>query len=385
MNPVGSNKSEIYAGLQASRASYGMKNLLIITQRVDRNYDVLSFFVEWIAEFSKKFEKVTVICLKMGEYALPDNVKVLSLGKERRVSKFSYLWNFCKYIWQERNNYDAVFIHNNPRYVLLGWPIWRILGKKISLWYAHGHVPLMLKIADKLVDIAFTSTEEGYRLNSDKLKIMGQGIDTGLFKPAIYNQSLDMAQDEQPMTDRRLIKVVSAGRISPSKDYETLIGAIKLLTDENVYIEIAGQPAIKSDEGYLIKLNTKIKESGLTSRFVLVGPIINKELPKFLQSADIFVNMSHTGSLDKAVLEAMACGLPVLTCNEALRGVLGPYANELVYPVKDDERLANGLRRLIAMSGEERKKLGLKLRDRVVRNHSLPELIKSMSELIKLP
>lgn len=341
---------------------------------VDQNYDVLGFFVEWIAGFSKKFEKVTVICLKMGEYDLPNNVKVLSLGKEKSVSKLSYLWNFYKYIWQERNNYDAVFVHNNPRYILLGWPIWKIFNKKISLWYAHGYAPLMLKIADKLVNIAFTSTEEGYRLNNNKLKIVGQGIDTELFRP---NSKLEIRNSN-------LIKIVSVGRISPSKDYETLIGAIKLLADENIYVEIAGQPAIKSDEDYLTKLNTKTKENGLTDRFALTGPIANKELPKFLQSADIFVNMSHTGSLDKAVLEAMACGLPVLTCNEALRGVLGPYADELMYPTENHERLANGLRRLILMSDRERKELGLKLRDFVVKNHSLPELIKSMSELIKM-
>jgi len=351
-----------------------VKNLLIITQRVDRNYDVLGFFVEWIAEFSKKFEKVTVICLMKGEYSLPDNVKVLSLGKEKGVSRFSYIWNFYKYILSEKRNYDAVFVHNNPRYILLGWPVWKILGKKISLWYAHGHAPLMLKIADKLTNIAFTSTKEGYRINTNKLRIVGQGIDTDLFRPT---------NDQRPTNNEQRLKIVSAGRISPSKDYETLIEAIKLLTNENICVEVAGQPATGEDENYLVKVNEKIKESGLANRFFLIGPIINKELPKFLQSADIFVNMSHTGSLDKAVLEAMACGIPILTCNKALEAILGPYVDELMYPVGSNEKLSNSLRALIAMSGDERKKIGLDLRDRVVKNHSLPRLINFVFELIK--
>ena len=78
---------------------YEMK-LLIITQAVDKNNPVLGFFVRWIEEFAKHFELVTIICLEKGEYELPGNVKVLSLGKEEKKSKFRYLINFYKYIWQ---------------------------------------------------------------------------------------------------------------------------------------------------------------------------------------------------------------------------------------------------------------------------------------------
>ena len=88
--------------------------LLIITQKVDINDDVLGFFHRWLEEFAKHCEKITVICLEMGEYKLPENVKVLSLGKEDRVSKLKYIWRFYKYIWQEQKNYDKVFVHMNP-------------------------------------------------------------------------------------------------------------------------------------------------------------------------------------------------------------------------------------------------------------------------------
>src|SRR3989344_6741688 len=55
--------------------------LLIVTQKVDKNDPVLGFFHRWIEKFAKNFERVTVICLGKGEYNLPANVKVLSLGK----------------------------------------------------------------------------------------------------------------------------------------------------------------------------------------------------------------------------------------------------------------------------------------------------------------
>ena len=70
--------------------------LLILTQKVDKNDDVLGFFHGWILEFAKNYEKVTVICLYEGKHDLPENVKVLSLGKERGVSKLKYILNFYK-------------------------------------------------------------------------------------------------------------------------------------------------------------------------------------------------------------------------------------------------------------------------------------------------
>src|SRR3954464_15352498 len=94
--------------------------LLIFTQKVDRYDPVLGFFYPWLEEFSKRFESIVVVCLEKGEHTLPSNVKVLSLGKEDGVSKYIYLKNFYKYIWNERNNYDKVFVHMNQEYVLLG-------------------------------------------------------------------------------------------------------------------------------------------------------------------------------------------------------------------------------------------------------------------------
>jgi len=93
--------------------------LLILTQKIDINDPVLGFFHKWAEEFSKKYEKLTVICLEKGEYKLPDNVKVLSLGKETGKSRLKYVFLFYKYIWLERKNYDVVFAHMNQEYIIL--------------------------------------------------------------------------------------------------------------------------------------------------------------------------------------------------------------------------------------------------------------------------
>ena len=138
--------------MQFARLTFFMK-LLIITQKVDDHDDVLGFFVRWIEEFAKHAEKVTVICLQKGEYNLPHNVSVLSLGKETGKSRFTYFVRFFRYIWKLRSDYDTVFVHMNPIYVLLGGVFWKLWFKKIALWYTHKRVDLKLRIAEKLSDI----------------------------------------------------------------------------------------------------------------------------------------------------------------------------------------------------------------------------------------
>jgi hypothetical protein len=75
-----------------------MANLLVVCQKVDEDDDLLGFFVGWIREFAKNFEKVFVITLAKGKYDLPSNVEVYSLGKERGDSKFVQLFRFYKYL-----------------------------------------------------------------------------------------------------------------------------------------------------------------------------------------------------------------------------------------------------------------------------------------------
>ena len=52
------------------------RNLLIITQKVDRDDQLLGFFIPWLRKFADHFEKVTVLCLEQGSFNLPNLVQV---------------------------------------------------------------------------------------------------------------------------------------------------------------------------------------------------------------------------------------------------------------------------------------------------------------------
>jgi len=258
----------------------------------------------------------------------------------------------------------------NQIYVILGGLCWKLWGKKVSLWYAHGHIDWRLKLAEKIVDIIFSSTKEGFRIKSKKLKIVGQGIDVEQFKPI-------------PLEKSRIFKIISIGRISPSKDYKTLIKAIEKLKNNNLKVEIIGGPGLPDDEDYLEKLKELVKKKQLESKIKFLGPKPPSEIVQFLQSADLFANMGLTGSLDKAVLEAMACGLPILTCNEALKNVLGKYSKNLMYSKKDSRALAKKIEFIMELDKRSRKTMSKNLRQIVIENHSLDGLINKISLFLK--
>lgn len=157
--------------------------LLVCTQTVDRNDPVLGFFHSWLLEFGKQCEKVVVICLKEGEHSLPSTVEVYSLGKEKGALRLVRWMRALVFIVVLRKKYDAVFVHMNPEYIVLGGPLWRLWGKRVVLWYVHRSVTLRLRIATLFANAIATASKKSFRLKSKKIKILGHGIDTDLFLP----------------------------------------------------------------------------------------------------------------------------------------------------------------------------------------------------------
>ncbi|MDD4290029.1 MAG: glycosyltransferase family 4 protein [Patescibacteria group bacterium] len=339
--------------------------LLIITQKVDDMEDGLglNFFISWIKEFAKVSEEVHIICLYEGKHDLPGNVFVHSLGKEKKQNKLQYLYRFYKYIIQYRKKYDFVFVHMNQIYVILGSLIWKLLNKKIGLWYAHKSVNHSLRFAEKIVNYIFTPTKKSFRLESKKINIVGHGIDINIFIKNINKK----------LTSK--FKIITVGRISPSKDYETLIRAIDLLNKDglNFDVDIFGDACLKEDHIYLSGIKEIILKLGLVDKIKFFGAVENNKVPIYLQNSNLFINMSHTGSLDKAILESMACELPIITCNESAMDILNDF--EKYYFKKQDYV---SLYKKIKYFYNNRNEDFSELRKIIVEDHNLEKLIKKI-------
>jgi len=244
-----------------------------------------------------------------------------------------------------------------------------LMGKKIGLWYTHKAVNLKLRIAEKLANKIFTASKESFRLKSKKLKILGHGIDIQKFKSQISN-----------LKNNEKFKIVSVGRISPIKNLDILIEAAELLKNKNFNfeIEIIGTPAVKDDKRYFEKLKKIIEEKNLISIVKFIGSVSYKDIVRHYAQADLSVNLCPTGGMDKAVLESMACGIPVIVFNKTFSGMMAGYESRLILENKDKAELAKKIKNIMALDERQREEIGLKLRREVEEKHNLSKLVKTI-------
>ncbi len=348
--------------------------VLIITQKIDENDNILGFFCSWLKKLAKRLDKIYVLALEGREVNLAENINLYYLNKEngntgliRRFLKFNQvLANLCL-----SKKIDIVFAHMCPEYAILAWPYAKLKNIPLVMWYAHGEINMRLRIAHFLVNRVVSSSKDGFRINSKKLVIVGQGIDIEKFKTKDLGFKI---QNKEKI-------ILSVGRISPIKNYEALIGTADILVNQknirNLKFRIVGGVPLESQNRYLDFLKHMVRECRLQDYVQFVGPAPYTQIQNYYQNCDLFVSTSNTGSLDKVVLEAMACGKVILTSNDAFKGILDGYSHELMFEKDNISALADKITSVLNISPQSYQKLGQELRNIVVERHSLDTLIES--------
>lgn len=332
--------------------------LLIITQKVDLNDSVLGFFHRWIVELSKKYESIVVICLYKGKNNLPSNVKLLSLGKEDGQSKLKYIFNFYKYIWSEKNNYDSIFVHMNQEYILLAGIIWKVLKKNVYMWRNHHSGSLLTDIAAKFCTKVFCTSKFSYTAKYRNTEIMPVGVDLENFKPVESIKRVDQS-------------VLFLGRISPVKKPNLLIKIIPEIKKEfpNLECIICGDPLPK-DQKYIDQLVDMVKVADAQSYISFNKGVRNTETVDIYSKNNIFINLSSSGMYDKTIFEAIACGCLIVASNDNL---IGQIDNDFIFKQDDTVELSIKIKSLLKYTPDQRVAAVKRLQD-FAKKHSLSEL-----------
>ncbi|MEK7201358.1 MAG: glycosyltransferase family 4 protein, partial [Patescibacteria group bacterium] len=260
---------------------------------------------------------------------------------------------FLSVIYTNGRQYEKVLVHMNPEYIVLGGLLWRLLGKRTGLWYTHKHTGIRLRIAVLLSHVVFTASRASFRLETKKLHVMGHGID--------WPQFLRKTRAEGAP-----LHIVTVGRVSATKRIREMLQGLDVLAKRGTSFtfSIVGAPATQSDTVYQESLMQDV--SNHTYPIEFRGPVRHAQLPELLSTADIFLNLSSTGSLDKAVLEALCAGVSVVSSNEAFEELLRPYGLQLDSVRPGD--IADGIERALYTDSTA-------LSARVRKEHSLSELI----------
>lgn len=344
--------------------------LLVITQKVDQNDDLLGFFHQQLFQLAAKVEKLYVISLSVGDYQLPDNVEVYSLGKEKGVNKiFRYLKLYCLF-FKLLPVTDKVFAHMCPEYVIALAVLNLFFKKQIFLWYVHRQVNWRLRLAEKFVKKIFTVSPASCRLNSKKITILGHGIDLDYFKIK-----------EKGLRTDNLFRIIYIGRISKIKDQELLIKAANILINnknyKNLKFILVGGAILDNDKNYLDYLESLIINFQLEKYLEITGRKPYNLITQFYQLADLSINLCPTGGLDKAVLESMAMGLPTIVINKDFKDIFAKY-QDLILESPAEDKLAEKIEQIINLNPQLRGLIGQDLRERVKEKHGLENLINNL-------
>lgn len=342
-------------------------HVLLLNLAMDLDDPVLGFTGSWVNALAERVANVTVVTMTAGHMDVRANVTVHSLGKERGHSEPRRLLEFYRAIGRaaRARPVDACFAHMSPLFASLFTPVGRILGIPTLLWYAHGAVSMKLRLAHFLVDRCVTSTPFGFRLPSSKLYVIGQGIDGSRFRPPAK------PSHAYPTT------LVTVGRTSATKRIHEMVEALARVRHrhgEQLRLEIWGGPATEQDLAYERSVRERAEQLGIGDAVVFSGRVSYAHIPTAYQRGAVFVNLCDSGSLDKAILEAMASGCVTICRNEAFAAIAAKHGLETLVPGPSAKDLAESIERAATLAPTDRARVVSKLRRIVEQQHSLDRL-----------
>ena len=198
----------------------------------------------------------------------------------------------------------------------------------LNRWFLNLMMPRFLRAADAVIAVSECTRQDAvrcYGLPEAKIHVIYEGVNAR-FRPAEDPTCLAAVRQRYGLAERYLLYV---GTIEPRKNLLTLFEAMRVADLNNLQLAIVGT------KGWLYGPTfERVRCLGLEGRVLFTGFVPDDDLPALYQAAEAFVFPSLYEGFGLPVLEAMACGTPVV-CSAAasLPEVAGQAA--LLVPPQD--------------------------------------------------
>lgn len=229
--------------------------------------------------------------------------------------------------------------------------------KTFGLW--------VFKNVDRIICLTKSDAQEVVKLGCSpkKIRVIPNAVDTNRFRPG---------------TKHKENLVVWTGRFVPEKGLNYLIKAARIIEKKfkDVKFMLVGYGPLKR------KIMELTCNYGLLNKVVYVmGPFNRNQVADILGKSSIFVLPSLKEGLPLSLLEAMACGKPVVGSNvPGISDILTHRHNGLLIQPKNPEALANAILTLLN-NKYLRKKLGQNARQLIIEKYSLNIITKKMEKI----
>jgi glycosyltransferase involved in cell wall biosynthesis len=271
---------------------------------------------------------------------------LLSNGIPGRSSLLNHIWTQTVFLREiHRHKADVVilpqinllvmkmaptilFQHDLIEYYLPNQKWYKLLFRKITY-------PLALRLSDRIVCVSENTrddVEKIFSVAAEKLKVIPNGVDTAIFKKLDKVEAKKIIDSKYGVRDDFILYV---GTLTlPQKNIVRLVDAYDVLVRKGVKHKLV-LVGSNGKDAHLI--SRRVKELGLADRVHFVGYIPDEALPFFYNAATVFCFPSLYEGFGLPVLEAMACGCPVVTSSTSAMSEVAGNAAVLVDPLEVDE------------------------------------------------
>ena len=265
------------------------------------------------------------------------------------------LWHTLFLKWfLKKQKYDVVLYpaslqnlpvsYSTPSVLVINELLSEVLKKNKSFFFKHRLKKVLFHSAKIIVPSLYVKKElVGFGVPADSIEIIHNGVDHSLFFPRkIENNEAVLIQ---PFSIKRPYLIYPSRIQHPEKKHVELIKAF------NLFKKRTGLPhklVLAGSEGQNTAVVHKaVLDSPYVSDIILTGYFPHKNLPELFSCADACIIPSVCESASLAVLEAMACGIPVLCSNAGgLSEVAGPAP--IYFDSDNIEEIATDIEKIIS-------------------------------------
>lgn len=242
---------------------------------------------------------------------------------------------------------------------LLGVPIIASVRGSMVTIYPHKHpgyeqtLQTAFQLSDRLHFVSQGILDfcvERFGVDKSKCFVNYNGIDTQRFYPS-----------KQRPDKGGKITLVSVGALIWRKNFQDLLKIVQQSTfQDRISLIIIGE----GEERFILEF--MIRKYGLVGKVELLGKLPEESIIRHLQDADIYLSASYAEGLSNAVMEAAACGLPIVAFDcEGMNEIIAPDKSGIIIPHGRVDLFAQALDQLIE-NKEYRRSMGAEARKHVV-------------------